>query len=84
MTENPVRRIRVKHFHDHNPPVWASYYEPPGRAACYCWAPTLEEMWRSLEDYFNGKGEVPPQRVEDRLMRFLEPGDACGPRRRNG
>lgn len=72
---NPLRRMRVTYLAWHNPPVWASYFEPPGRPACYCHAPSLEEMWGMVKDYFAGKGEVQPLRVEDRLMKHLRPNE---------
>lgn len=78
MSGNPVRRIRVRFRPDHNPKCWAAYYEPPGRAACYCHAPTLPQMWEALRDYFSGNGVIPPQRVGDRFMRFLPPTPTTG------
>ena len=72
---NPLRRMRVRLFSCHNPPVWAAYFEPPGRSSCYCHAPTLDAMWKELAVYYAGKGYCPPQRVEDRLMQFFRPSD---------
>jgi hypothetical protein len=72
---NPLRRMRITYHAWHNPPVWASYYEPPGRTACYCHASSLEEMWGKMKDYFAGNGEVQPLRVDDRLMKYLRPNE---------
>lgn len=79
---NPLRRMRVRFFAEHTPKVWAAYYEPPGRAACYCHAPTLEAMWKELEAYFAGHGLIPPLRVEDRLMPYFQPSDEARRRTR--
>jgi hypothetical protein len=72
---NPLRRMRIQYHGWHNPPVWAAYYEPPGRSACYCHARSLEEMWANIEAYFAGRGEIQPLRVEDRLMKHLRPNE---------
>lgn len=66
-----LRRMRITYRRDHNPPVWAAYYEPPGRSACYCQATTLEMMWVMLRDYFCGDGFIKPLYVEPRLMKHL-------------
>jgi hypothetical protein len=66
-----VRRMRVTYRGDHNPPVWAAYYEPPGRSACYCHAETLEMMWAMLCDYFRGNGLIPPLCVQPHMMKYV-------------
>lgn len=66
-----IRRMRIIFRGDHRPPVWAAYYEPPGRATCYCHAPNLEMMWSMLCDYFRGDGLIKPLHVEHRLMQYL-------------
>lgn len=67
-TEEPgqVRRMRVQFHGWHHPPVWASYYEPPGRSACYVHADSLPQMMNLLALYFAGKGLIQPLRVEAR------------------
>lgn len=62
---SPLRRIRVRFFAQHNPPVWAAFYEPPGRVACYCHASSLDAMWVLLRDYFEGRGFCQPMRVDE-------------------
>lgn len=74
-SRTPMRRIRVKFDPLHNPPVWASYYEPPGRLACYCHAQSLDEMMIKLSEYFAGRGECPPLRVQENLMQYLQPNE---------
>lgn len=62
-----IRRMRVLYFNWGNPPVWAAYYEPPGRPGCYIWTDTLDEMWGELRKYFTGEGLIQPLRVEQRF-----------------
>lgn len=66
-----LRRMRVTYRGDHIPPVWAAYYEPPGRSYCYCQTQTLEMMWEMLCDYFRGNGLIPPLYVQPSMMKHL-------------
>jgi hypothetical protein len=64
----PLRRIRVRYFPQHIPPVWEAMYEPPGRVACYCHADSLEAMCEKLRDYFEGRGAIEPLHIERRFL----------------
>lgn len=74
----PLRRMRVQFLLWHNPPCWAAYYELPGKVTCYCHADTLIEMMKKIADYYAGRGEHPPLRVEERLAKHLRPNERYG------
>lgn len=71
----PLRRMRVQFQQRHNPPIWAAYYEPPGKVTCYCHADTLIEMMKKIADYYADRGECLPLRVEERLAEHLRPNE---------
>ncbi len=71
----PLRRMRLQFQPWRNPPCWAAYYAPPGKATCYCQADTLIEMMGKIADYYAGRGGCSPLRVEERLAKHLRPNE---------